>query len=50
VQRALELVGDRPSRLDAQSPLAAWYTRFGYAQDGPEFVEDGIRHVPMHRP
>jgi ElaA protein len=50
MRRALELVGDRPSRLDAQSPLAAWYTRFGYTQDGAEFVEDGIPHVPMRRP
>jgi len=47
---ALEIVGSRPSRLDAQSYLARWYTRFGYLQDGPEFVEDGIPHVPMRRP
>lgn len=47
---ALELVGDRPSQLDAQSYLAEWYTRFGYEPAGPEFVEDGIPHVPMRRP
>jgi ElaA protein len=47
---ALELVGDRPSHLDAQSHLADWYTRFGYHASGPEFVEDGIPHVPMRRP
>jgi len=46
---ALELVGDRPSHLDAQSYLAEWYTRFGYEPAGPEFVEDGIPHVPMRR-
>jgi ElaA protein len=50
VRTALEVVGDRASRLDAQSPLADWYAGFGYRQDGPEFVEDGIPHVPMHRP
>jgi len=48
--RALEVVGDRPSVLDAQAPLAGWYTTFGYVQDGPGFVEDGIPHVPMRRP
>jgi ElaA protein len=50
MRRALDLVGDRPSRLDAQSYLAQWYTRFGYAVTGPEFLDDGIPHVPMRRP
>lgn len=35
--------------LDAQSHLAGWYGRFGFAVDGAEFVEDGIPHVPMRR-
>ena len=48
--RALEVVGDRPSHLDAQSYLVDWYARFGYKPSGPEFVEDGIPHVPMVRP
>ena len=47
---ALHVVGDRRSCLDAQSPLAHWYATFGYEQAGPEFVEDGIPHVPMARP
>jgi len=47
---ALEIVGDRPSVLDAQSHLTAFYERFGYAAAGPEFVEDGIPHTPMRRP
>jgi ElaA protein len=47
---ALAIIGPRPSRLDAQTYLARWYTRFGYQQDGPEFVEDGIPHLPMRRP
>lgn len=33
--------------LDAQSHLAGWYERFGFAVTGDEFVEDGIPHVPM---
>jgi ElaA protein len=50
LREALAVIGERPSRLDAQTYLAHWYTRFGYRQDGPEFVEDGIPHVPMRRP
>jgi ElaA protein len=37
-------------RLDAQAHLEGWYARFGFAVDGPEFLEDGIPHVPMTRP
>lgn len=36
--------------LDAQTPLAGWYQRFGFEAAGPEFVEDGISHLPMRRP
>jgi len=49
LQAALDHIGNRPSRLDAQSYLVGWYTRFGYAADGAEFLEDGIPHVPMVR-
>jgi ElaA protein len=38
-----------PWRLDAQSYLADWYARFGFVVDGPEYLEDGIPHVPMLR-
>jgi ElaA protein len=37
-------------RLDAQAHLEGWYARFGFAVDGPAFLEDGIPHVPMTRP
>lgn len=49
VTAALAEIGDRPSRLDAQSPLAGWYAGFGYVVTGPEFLDDGIPHVPMER-
>jgi ElaA protein len=49
MRRALELSGDRPCRLDAQTYLAGWYTGFGFEVAGPEFVEDGIPHLPMVR-
>ena len=36
--------------LDAQTYLVSWYATLGYVPTGPEFVEDGISHVPMARP
>lgn len=44
---ALEIIGDRPSVLNAQSRLAGWYASFGFEQSGDEFLEDGIAHIPM---
>ncbi|MFG2008058.1 GNAT family N-acetyltransferase [Micromonospora sp. NPDC048868] len=46
---ALELVGDRPCVLEAQSHLVGLYARHGFAVAGPEYVEDGIPHTPMRR-
>lgn len=47
---AVALVGDAPSRLEAQSHLEGWYERFGYSRSGDDYVEDGIPHTPMARP
>jgi ElaA protein len=49
MREALTDIGARTSRLDAQSYLAGWYAGFGFEQDGPEFLEDGIPHIPMTR-
>lgn len=47
--RALELAGEAAVVLDAQSYLVDWYGRFGFTATGPEYLEDGIPHVPMRR-
>jgi len=44
---ALQVAKDRDVVLDAQSPLAGWYATFGFEVAGPEFLEDGIPHLPM---
>jgi ElaA protein len=36
-----------PVLIAAQSHLAAWYQRMGFARCGPDYVEDGISHTPM---
>jgi ElaA protein len=41
--------GGVPLVLDAQAHLRGWYARWGFEVSGPEFVEDGIPHVPMTR-
>jgi ElaA protein len=46
---ALDVIGARESVLDAQSYAIELYANAGFVQDGPEFVEDGIPHVPMRR-
>jgi ElaA protein len=49
VQEALTIIGERPSVLDAQAHLVRFYRTFGYEQNGPEYLEDGIAHIPMVR-
>lgn len=40
---------DVPLVLDAQAYLTRFYAGFGFVASGPEFLEDGIAHVPMLR-
>lgn len=46
---ALGLIGRRPCVLSAQAHLAAFYSRYGFAVTGPEFLDGHIPHVPMTR-
>ncbi len=46
---ALQVCPDREVVLDAQSPLADWYAGYGFVVAGPEFLEDGIPHLPMRK-
>lgn len=46
---ALAVCPDRDVILDAQAGLVTWYATFGFEVCGPEFLEDGIPHVPMVR-
>jgi ElaA protein len=46
---ALAVSPDRDVVLDAQTYLEQWYARFGFRATGPEFLDDGIPHVPMRR-
>lgn len=50
LQAALAEVGDDACRINAQTYLAEMYSRHGFVQDGDEFLDDGIPHLPMLRP
>jgi len=47
VRRGIELCGGRTIDIGAQAYLADWYARFGFVRSGPDYVEDGIPHLPM---
>jgi ElaA protein len=50
VRTALEVIGDREVRLDAQTGLRDWYASYGFEVSGPQFDDDGVYHIPMTRP
>ncbi|MEV6342221.1 GNAT family N-acetyltransferase [Actinoplanes sp. NPDC051851] len=47
--QALDVIGNRPSVLDAQAHLTGFYGKFGFEEAGPAYLEDGIPHIPMIR-
>ncbi|GAB1642348.1 GNAT family N-acetyltransferase [Krasilnikovia sp. MM14-A1259] len=47
--QALTAIGDRTVVLEAQAHLVGFYAKFGFQQIGPEYLEDGIPHIPMRR-
>ena len=49
MDEVLASYGDGPLTLGAQAYLEGWYERFGFRRSGPDYVEDGIPHVPMRR-
>ena len=50
MRTALAVAPRRDVILDAQAPLARWYSTHGFEVTGPEFLEDDIPHLPMRRP
>jgi ElaA protein len=50
IRRGIELCGGRAIDIGAQAYLESWYERFGFHRSGPDYLEDGILHLPMRRP
>lgn len=49
VAQAIARIGEHPIEIGAQAHLESWYRRFGFARSGPDYLEDGIWHLPMRR-
>lgn len=49
IDEALRRIGHHRVEIGAQAYLAEWYARFGFVRSGPDYVEDGIVHLPMRR-
>lgn len=49
IHLALDRIGNRRTRIGAQAQLEQWYAQFGFERSGPDYDEDGIRHLPMVR-
>lgn len=49
MRAVLQQDGNQPLRLSAQAHLERWYGGFGFTTVGPEYLDDGIPHVPMAR-
>jgi ElaA protein len=49
VEEAIRRIGERETRIGAQAHLEGWYGRFGFVRSGPDYLEDGIPHLPMVR-
>ena len=47
VRRGIELCAGRAVDIGAQAYLEGWYGRFGFHRSGPDYLEDGIPHLPM---
>ena len=46
MRHAIGLAGP-PIVVSAQAHLAPWYSTFGFRENGAEWIEDGIAHLPM---
>lgn len=49
VRAGLERLGEGPVQIGAQAYLEGWYARLGFVRSGPDYLEDGIPHLPMTR-
>jgi predicted GNAT family N-acyltransferase len=43
-------LGAREVVLHAQTGAEPFYARCGYEPEGERFMEEGIEHIPMHKP
>jgi ElaA protein len=47
IQKTIELFGNEPIKIGAQSYLIKFYQSFGFELTGNDYIEDGIEHTYM---
>jgi ElaA protein len=50
VRHGIDLCAGHQIDIGAQAHLEGWYARFGFVRNGPDYLDDGIPHLPMRRP
>lgn len=49
IREGLDLCGDRPVEIGAQTHLETWYQGFGFTRCGEDYLDGRIPHLPMRR-
>lgn len=49
IKKCIELFGNQPIKIGAQTYLLRFYEGFGFLSTGEEYLEDGIPHTKMVR-
>jgi ElaA protein len=49
IKKTVELFGNQPIKIGAQTYLLKFYEKFGFVSTGEEYLEDGIPHTKMVR-
>ncbi len=50
IEQCMQLFGNEPIKIGAQTYLLHFYESFGFVSTGEEYLEDGIPHTKMIRP
>ncbi len=50
IEKTIELFGDEPIKIGAQSYLKKFYQSLGFELTGDDYIEDGIEHTYMIKP
>ncbi|WP_394994022.1 GNAT family N-acetyltransferase [Emticicia sp.] len=50
IEKTIELFGNEPIKIGAQSYLIKFYQSLGFELTGNDYIEDGIEHTYMIRP
>jgi len=50
IEKTIEIFGNEPIKIGAQSYLIKFYQSLGFELTGNDYIEDGIQHTYMIKP